>query len=341
MKRLGAALLLLVLLGGIASAQSFKVPDQRALRFNKAGGGSGGPSYATVVNTSGTSITATCTATSGTHPSRDLVWQVLTGATTYTTPGASANCIDDDIIEAYFYQANNSNNAYQVGLAAGSGVTNVTPGLYATPSGTGSNSGYYIHFAFQYHATNTQWAMLGQDTNPYTAVSVPEGGTADTTLTAHGVLLGEGTSAVATTGPNATTGTLLTANGASSDPTFQAKPYDLGYSVSGTPSSQQKFPFICTRTLHFPASLAGSYPDANTQASCGTNPSTNPDIYLLNLNGSLECTLTLSTSCVLTVTTCTSAWTCSAGNTLTLVAPGATNAPTGVNVAITLAGHTP
>jgi hypothetical protein len=53
------------------------------------------------------------------------------------------------------------------------------------------------------------------------ALPVANGGTGDATLTAHAVLLGEGTSGVAfaTIG---TAGRVLTDNGAGADPTFQA-----------------------------------------------------------------------------------------------------------------------
>jgi hypothetical protein len=56
-----------------------------------------------------------------------------------------------------------------------------------------------------------------------TSVTLPvtAGGTGATTLTAHGVLIGAGTSAVAITGAG-TSGQVLTSNGASADPTFQA-----------------------------------------------------------------------------------------------------------------------
>lgn len=53
-----------------------------------------------------------------------------------------------------------------------------------------------------------------------TAIPVANGGTGDTTLTAHGVLIGAGTSAVAVASPG-TAGQVLTSNGASSDPTMQ------------------------------------------------------------------------------------------------------------------------
>lgn len=52
-------------------------------------------------------------------------------------------------------------------------------------------------------------------------VTVAHGGTGDTTLAAHGVLIGAGTSPVNVTGAG-TTGQVLTSNGPTSDPTFQA-----------------------------------------------------------------------------------------------------------------------
>jgi hypothetical protein len=54
-------------------------------------------------------------------------------------------------------------------------------------------------------------------------VSVPNGGTGDTTLTAHGVLLGAGASPVAAAAPG-TVGQVLTSNGGGADPTMQALP---------------------------------------------------------------------------------------------------------------------
>ncbi len=53
-----------------------------------------------------------------------------------------------------------------------------------------------------------------------TLYTVPGGGTGVATLTNHGVVLGQGTAAVAVTGAG-TSGQVLTSNGASSDPTFQ------------------------------------------------------------------------------------------------------------------------
>lgn len=55
------------------------------------------------------------------------------------------------------------------------------------------------------------------------AVTVPKGGTGVATLAAHGLLIGNGASAVVVSGAG-TSGQILTSNGASSDPTFQAAP---------------------------------------------------------------------------------------------------------------------
>lgn len=53
-----------------------------------------------------------------------------------------------------------------------------------------------------------------------TQLSVANGGTGAVTLTSHGVLLGQGTSAITATSAG-TAGQVLTSNGASADPTFQ------------------------------------------------------------------------------------------------------------------------
>lgn len=65
-----------------------------------------------------------------------------------------------------------------------------------------------------------------------TPVSVINGGTGVSTLTAHGVLVGNGTSTVNVTSPG-TSGYVLTSNGSGSDPTFQAASGGIS-SVSGT-----------------------------------------------------------------------------------------------------------
>jgi len=84
-------------------------------------------------------------------------------------------------------------------------------------------------------------------------VTVSEGGTSLVTLTAHAVLLGEGTSAVAFASPG-TAGQVLTSNGASSDPTFQAVTASVG-----TPVENEVVSFSGTSgTLaHTPSAISG------------------------------------------------------------------------------------
>jgi len=69
-------------------------------------------------------------------------------------------------------------------------------------------------------------------------LAVARGGTGATTLTAHGVVVGNGSSAVNVTGAGSS-GQVLTSNGASSDPTFQAIPTSSvsAYKTAGTSRS--------------------------------------------------------------------------------------------------------
>lgn len=67
-------------------------------------------------------------------------------------------------------------------------------------------------------ASNTLTVRLANDVTG--TLPVANGGTGATTLAAHGVLVGNGTSAVAVTSAG-TAGQVLTSNGASADPTFQ------------------------------------------------------------------------------------------------------------------------
>jgi len=75
----------------------------------------------------------------------------------------------------------------------------------------------------RYDGTEFQLVSVGSASSLGSPVSIANGGTASTTLTAHAVLLGEGTNALgaATIG---TSGRVLTDNGAGADPTFQNLP---------------------------------------------------------------------------------------------------------------------
>lgn len=95
-------------------------------------------------------------------------------------------------------------------------------------------------------------------TNVVSPVTVPDGGTGDTTLTNHGVLIGQGTSAVAVTTAG-TSGQVLTSNGASADPSFQslARSAILGFSAGATGTQAQN------TTAYY---LNGSYVSSEAQA---------------------------------------------------------------------------
>lgn len=68
----------------------------------------------------------------------------------------------------------------------------------------------------------------GAASNPaYSTAVVAGGGTGQTSLTAHSVLIGNGTSGIVQVGPVAATGSLLSSNGVGSDPGFTTATYPL------------------------------------------------------------------------------------------------------------------
>lgn len=106
-----------------------------------------------------------------------------------------------------------------------------------------------------------------------TPVSVANGGTASTTLTAHNVMLGEGTSAVAFAAPGVS-GTCLTSNGVAADPTFQSCPgtgtvtsISAGTGISVSPSPITSSGTISISTVP----LANGGTNANLSATGGTS----------------------------------------------------------------------
>ena len=203
---------LLSLLLAVPAWAQFKMPDQRALGVsaNKLKNST----YATVVNTNAVSITPTCTSRSGSHPSRDVIWQVLSGATTYTTPAASVGCAEGDVIEAFFIQADNGSN--QVTVADGAGTTH-TGTLFAVPPSTGAGQGRYLWVEFTYHANIAQWSMGGQTTNPATPVPVAQGGTQCGTPTTFSGLPAkvQGEVCTITDAPACNSGSVVSAGGGS------------------------------------------------------------------------------------------------------------------------------
>ena len=119
-----------------------------------------------------------------------------------------------------------------------SSATNTVTGLATSTNsilvtdGSGVPSiGSTLPTAVQGNITRTGTITTG--TWNASTVTVPYGGTGDTTLTLHGVMLGEGTSAVAVTTAG-TTGYLLTSGGASADPTFGQINLGTSPAITGT-----------------------------------------------------------------------------------------------------------
>ncbi len=92
------------------------------------------------------------------------------------------------------------------------------------------------------------------DTLAAALFSVAGGGTGVSTLAAHGVVIGNGTSAVAVTGAG-TTGQVLTSNGASADPTFQS--FNTVAATTSTGTQNDFAPGIVGTTLLRCANASG------------------------------------------------------------------------------------
>ncbi len=113
------------------------------------------------------------------------------------------------------------------------------------------------------------------------------------------------------------------------------QPVDLLFGISGTPTASQILPSACTRTLTFPADFTAANGAATSVASCGTNPSETDD-YLVKVAGTQIGDVSLSTSCVATLTTVSHvAKTCTATQRIEVDAPATVS---GANIAIVISG---
>jgi hypothetical protein len=91
--------------------------------------------------------------------------------------------------------------------------------IYVTP-------GIAYKFVLTTSASVAVWSQDYVQDDSVLITTVAGGGTGASTFTAHGVLIGEGTSPIAAT-TTGTAGQVLTSNGASADPTFQAATGDF------------------------------------------------------------------------------------------------------------------
>lgn len=115
---------------------------------------------------------------------------------------------------------------------------------------------------------------VGSFATTLATVTVAKGGTGATSLTAHGVVIGNGTSAVNVTSAG-TSGTVLTSNGASADPTFQA--VSAGTPVTGGPIFPSTEPYPITNASAFPTIYTGGGSGSKTTVAMGVAASIGAD----------------------------------------------------------------
>lgn len=160
----------------------------------------------------------------------------------------------------------------------------------AGPAGSGSGGGLAMPIApdpEEYEQPPTPIDL----TNRFPVV-VPNGGTGQTTLAAHGVLIGAGQSAVVVSGAG-TAGQVLTSNGASVDPSFQAAgsaaatpaTKRTAYKIWGAPAfSGSEIPYIVGWDMAAPFnSTTADGSDATTSYISCSGSTTSP-IYITYSN---------------------------------------------------------
>lgn len=156
------------------------------------------------------------------------------------------------------------NFAEKAAAAAGGGVAPnevvmardpLTTDIYPIGQLWYSTSSSHLFVLTAVSAGSATWSQLATGSLA-TPVTVPNGGTGDTSLTAHGVMIGAGTSAVAVTSAG-TAGQALVSGGASADPAFAT----LGVAGGGTGAT--------TLTAH--GVLVGEGTSAVAALTAGTN----------------------------------------------------------------------
>lgn len=148
-------------------------------------------------------------STALTHPG-DV--RITASKFTYNDSGGSShNLISEDI------NCSNTGGINFSGAPTGSGLI-IPVGASPVPTTNGALAYDSATNQFKGGANGSTVTFF---TSGGSALPVAQGGTGDTSLTAHSVLIGEGTSAVAVATPGATAYALIS-NGAGSDPSFQA-----------------------------------------------------------------------------------------------------------------------
>lgn len=211
--------------------------DPVATNFNPRGAYDSGATYAVndVVSDAGTSYISRVAGNIGHTPASSPTYWMVNAAkgdagssgtaagTTFTPTGGLAAT---DVQAALAELDSEKQTAAQVTTAINSVIASA-PGALDTLNELAAALGNDANFATTVTTALATKAAKGANSDITalsgltTALSVAQGGTGRTSATAHGVLIGNGTSAVAVTGAG-TAGQVLTSNGASADPTFQA-----------------------------------------------------------------------------------------------------------------------
>lgn len=197
------------------------------------------------ISTSGTGSTVTITASTATTAQKGTVLlasnaQAIAGTDTanaVTSAALSAKLGSQTAHGVALGETSTSALSYTtagtLGQVLSSNGSSVDPAFAAL----GVNSGLTVHgvviaennsafVALTPGAAGLPLVSGGVAADPSFAVlGVVGGGTGLATLTAHSVLLGEGTSTVAFAGPSATVGTILQSAGSTADPTFSTASY--------------------------------------------------------------------------------------------------------------------
>jgi hypothetical protein len=221
-----------------------------------------------------------CTATSGTAIQCTTAFTgsgdvVLATSPTIASPHLTGPTVDSGGLTVTAGGANITGTVTGTTFSgSGASLTSLGTSNMTGVSGTPSNTTFL-------RGDNT-WSAVSLGTGSLTGVvTVPQGGTGDTTLTAHGLLVGNGTNAVATTAAGAA-GTLLLGQGGSADPSFAAMSQDCTITNTGVitcaKTNNVAFGALATASsVNLTSQVSGVLPIANggTNASSQTTNGVN------------------------------------------------------------------
>ena len=212
----------------------------------------------------------------------------LTGTTAGALPYVSSGALAELATTAYGVLAAGATNPTWVAPSATSGVPLISKGSSTTPAyGTavvaGGGTGQTSLTAYDLLIGNGTSAVTllapsatsgvplvsqGSSSNPaYGTAVVGGGGTGQTSLTAHDLLIGNGTSAVTLLAPSSTSGVPLVSQGSSSNPAYGT----VAIAGGGTGQTTASAAFNALSPLTTEGDLPYYHSSSNTRLGVGTN----------------------------------------------------------------------